>query len=393
MKILFPYLARWKAVNWTRYHSLLGRLAEMGNQVYVLQPPPMRSQETNFQEIDVDVGPNVHLEEIRLNRFFWNLKFPLNKLVKKGYYASTISSAVKRIVQQEKIDVMLLYNLPHYPLLNVSGCKKVFDLADDYVAMLKQELGRAGNGWLLRYGKSVLDKMMEQSDVTTCVSHVLAEKAKGNVAVLPNGVDLNALKRGSGTKIRADLKPPVVGFIGSFEYFIDFGLILEAARCLPDVTFLLVGSGREWRRVRKETQDQRLENVVMPGGVPHERAFEYIDAMDVCLNIFKKIPISHGACPIKLFEYLGMKKPVISTRLDEVQRIDTGYLFYADSPGELIETLVGILNKDSRTRQMAERGYQVVCEEYNWDRIASRFLRLIGQPATAPNPIMETTVR
>ena len=53
MKILFPYMARWKAVNWTRYHSLFSALAEMGHEVIVLQTPPSDIKETNFQEIEV----------------------------------------------------------------------------------------------------------------------------------------------------------------------------------------------------------------------------------------------------------------------------------------------------------------------------------------------------
>ena len=51
MKFLFPYMARWKAVNWTRYYQIFTKLAEMGHDVYVLQPPASNINETNLYSI------------------------------------------------------------------------------------------------------------------------------------------------------------------------------------------------------------------------------------------------------------------------------------------------------------------------------------------------------
>src|SRR5438876_361574 len=112
MNFLFPYLARWKTINWSRYHQLMTRLAQRGHQVYILQPPQNDMPETNFQEIDVILPPNIHLIEVDLNRAIWNRKFPLNKLVKKGYYAVACRGKVQELIKEKKIDVVLLYNIP-----------------------------------------------------------------------------------------------------------------------------------------------------------------------------------------------------------------------------------------------------------------------------------------
>jgi len=47
VKILFPYMARWHSLNWSRYHSLLIALANRGHEVHVMQPPSMRSSATS----------------------------------------------------------------------------------------------------------------------------------------------------------------------------------------------------------------------------------------------------------------------------------------------------------------------------------------------------------
>lgn len=377
MRILFPYMARWHAINWSRYHSLLTSLATAGHQVYVIQPPKMRSMETNFIEIKRDSDASISLLEAPVNPLVWNIPLPLNKLFKKGYYSLRISRLVREIIKTEKIDVLILYNIPQYPLLKQNGCVTVFDCADDYIAMLRHELGYLDNPFLVRFGKSLLEGMCQKADITLSVSHVLAKTLPGNVHVLPNGVDLRKAIIGSGAEIRSLYPKPIVGFIGSFEYFIDFELILSAAYRLPEITFLLVGSGREWPKVKRQIEVKGLKNVILVGGVPHTEVFRYIDAMDICLNIFKKLPISDGACPIKLFEYMAMKKPVITTRLQEVQRIDPGCFYYADSTEELAKTINLILHNETTSRIHAERGYQLVIKEYTWNVIADHFSNLV----------------
>ncbi|MBP7507579.1 MAG: glycosyltransferase [Prolixibacteraceae bacterium] len=383
MNVLFPYMARWKTINWTRYHQIFTELAREGHNVHVIQTPPQVSRETNFQEIEVDLPEKLFLHEIKVNPFIWQAKVPLNKLIKKGYYSWKCIKEVKRMVKEYDIDVLFLYNIPQLPLMNIKGCTKIFDFADDYTAMLKQELGALCNPLLMGIGQKMLDSMVEKSDMTLSVSKVLADSLKSNkkgkIHVLPNGVDFNPNRIGTGKDVRAKYKTPIIGFIGSFEYFIDFELILEGARKFPEYTFLLVGSGRDFARVKNKVEDRNLKNVILTGGVPHDQIYKYIDAMDVCLNIFKPIRISHSACPIKLFEYLSMKKPVISTCLDELKYIDQKFLFYADTIDDLVRQVEYILLNKDLLHPIIEKGFLVVRDRYQWNVISGDLLRMVGE--------------
>ena len=379
LKILFPYLARWKAINWTRYHSMLTELAAKGHEVHIIQPPKLVSEETNFIDIDVEIPENIYLYEAVLNRSIWDRSWPVDKLVKKGYYAMSILPMVRKMIREKDIDVMLVYNLPHYPLMKEVSCLKIFDYADDYADMLKFELGSISNPLILKLGQYLLNNMMRRADITFSVSNVLAETTIGNVHVLPNGVNLHEAECNAQNNIGNDYKKPVVGFLGSFEYFIDFDLILNAAKVLPDITFLLVGSGRLSQYVKGQVEKLSLKNVHLVGGVAHAEVFGYINSMDICLNIFKKLPISHGACPIKLFEYLSLKKPVISTRIEEVEIINQNYVFYADDHDELVGAIKHILSNESDAKAYAERGYNAVVKEYTWGSIADRFVEYVNK--------------
>ena len=177
-----------------------------------------------------------------------------------------------------------------------------------------------------------------------------------------------------GHPLNLKLQRPVVGFIGSFEYFIDFDLIIDVASHMPQITFLMVGGGRLWEQVRDTVKEKNLRNVILTGAVRHEDVFRYIGEMDICLNIFKKIPVSHGACPIKLFEYLSMKKPVITTRLEEILIIDKGFLEYGDTVEEVISSINRLIVDQDLRSKLSERGFQEVLREYTWSRISQRLL-------------------
>jgi glycosyltransferase involved in cell wall biosynthesis len=131
----------------------------------------------------------------------------------------------------------------------------------------------------------------------------------------------------------------------------------------------------ETRRAR--IRELRLANVTLTGGVPHSRVGEYIARMDVCLNVFKKIDVAHSACPIKLFEYLIMKKPVISTRLKEVERIDRYFIFYADTVDEFVRSIQMILDNRPLAADYARRGYETILRKYNWAIAARQLLGYI----------------
>jgi glycosyltransferase involved in cell wall biosynthesis len=375
-------MARWKAVNWTRYHQIFTLLAELGHEVHVIQSPPQKSIETNFQEIKIDLPENLHLHEVEINSYIWNQQLPLNKLIKKGYYSFKSVKKVKEIIKRYNIDVLFLYNIPQYPLLKFSSCLKIFDFADDYNAMLKHELGKFSNPLIFKIGNRILNEMIKKSDLTFAVSQVLADSiaVNGNkIYVIPNGVNIKESSWGSGQAIREKLRKPIVGFIGAFEYFIDFELILNTAERLTQYTFLLVGTGREYQKVKNSIETKKLKNIILTGGLPHAEVIKHIDAMDICLNVFKKIPISHGACPIKLFEYLSMKKPVISTRLDEVKNIDTGFLFYADTEDELVGEIKKIIFGGDLVAEYIEKGYSITKTQYNWHDIAQKILNIIEE--------------
>jgi glycosyltransferase involved in cell wall biosynthesis len=80
-----------------------------------------------------------------------------------------------------------------------------------------------------------------------------------------------------------------------------------------------------------------------------------------------------------LFEYLSLKKPVISTRLDETKNIDEGFLFYADTADELEQAILHILSHQDTVCRYTEKGYGIIRSKYAWDVIVENLLGMLAE--------------
>jgi len=397
MKILFPYLARWRSANRSRYHQLLLHLCELGHQVYVLTAPPMALNDISANDLlsgDDALPPGLTISELHAPgalRRFWRMPMRRTKLLKKGLISVTSLAQIRRFIAKEKIDLLLLYNLPQAPLLHLAGsdCRAHFDLADDLVAMMEVELGAIAKVGAMAAARAVQDHMIAKAGTVTVASSVLAEQIERDVLMLPNGADIADLDQTNGDVWRAQHSGPTVGFVGAFEYWVDFDLILKTAQRLPGVTFLLVGGGRRWEEVRREAKMLGLANVRLTGAKPYPEAMNYVAGMDACLLPFTKDDVSDGSCPLKLFEYAALRKPIVSTHTREVARIGQDWIAFADDPAGFADAIESLLANPRAAAHAGEAGRAMVEQLYNWPNLTRQFEELLLNGAV---PQFELTV-
>jgi glycosyltransferase involved in cell wall biosynthesis len=374
---LLPYLGRWDQFRKSRFHQISERLAKKGHIIHVIQAPATESEEVTFSRRSIELPENIILHDAKLRDTIWNSVLT-NKVIQKGYYGLGVRKQVNRIIDDEDVDVLWLYNLPHYPLSKIDSVPIVFDIVDDYIAMLKSEIGVPTPNIVETLERRLFARLLNRCELITVISHELQDDVRDMIGesppsvIVPNGVDIELFDLESDPRITHQT-PPVVGFVGSFEYFIDFDLILDAAESLPEVRFLLVGDGRKFEYVKQQCSERDLNNVELPGLVESNEVPDYLDRMDICLNTFERIPLAHSAVPLKLFEYLSQGRPVVSTRINEVQQIDDGFLHYADTPEELVSEIQAVLADYEEAVQRTKTAINLIEAEYNWDAIAESF--------------------
>ncbi len=232
------------------------------------------------------------------------------------------------------------------------------------------------------------------SSWTVVVSEVLKRFLTANgvpdhkVVVIRNGIDPRTFHPGiSGRHIqqRYALEGKIViGFVGWFRKWHGLEMLLEVMHGARlgerDVRLLLVGDGPAAADLRRYVTTHGLSAaVVFTGPVPRQEVPAHIAAMDIAVQ--PSAP--EYACPIKIFEYMGMGKCVVAPDQPNIKELveheRTGFLFKAGDEASLRQTLMSLLATPER-REAAGRGayHSVFARDLFWQANARRTLELVS---------------
>lgn len=158
------------------------------------------------------------------------------------------------------------------------------------------------------------------------------------IAVIRNGVnDAWFRSRAAALPRPADVPggKPIVGFVGALYGWIDWALVQRVVRMLEDVRFVFVGpdDGRE-----EIGRLATLPHVHFLGRRPYEQVPAYMRAFDVCWVPFCQDRVGLAANPVKVYEYLALGKPVVSTPVADVEAFE-GLVEVGRTPDEVAECL------------------------------------------------------
>jgi glycosyltransferase involved in cell wall biosynthesis len=185
---------------------------------------------------------------------------------------------------------------------------------------------------------------------------------------IPTGVDTSYFRPAGRPEIPARLV-----FSGSMDWHpnedavIYFGeTILPNIRVhFPGASFTVVG-----RNPTQKLRDtaERL-GMIVTGTVDDVRP--YLEEGSVYV-----VPLRAGSgTRMKIFEALGMAKPVVSTTVGaEGLALTPGKEFIAaDSPEDFAAAVVSLLRSDARRKELGAAGRALVVERYSWQHVARTF--------------------
>lgn len=168
----------------------------------------------------------------------------------------------------------------------------------------------------LRHGPAAEREIIDRADLVICTSKALADekiKQNPNTYFVPNGADIVKYQTYGTQNTHPALKAinkPIVGYIGAIERRMDYQIIKQVAEKNTHVNFVFVGP--------QHAEDipkwfYQTKNIHVLASIPYHEVSEMINGFDICMIPFKKDEVSNTIFPLKLFEYLGMGKPVICT--------------------------------------------------------------------------------
>lgn len=163
-------------------------------------------------------------------------------------------------------------------------------------------------------------QLLQSVRAVICTSHALVERFRADypTTLLSHGVDLDLFARPveSVHPILRDIPEPRVGYYGLFDARTDLELLLDVARKLPEVSFVITGP------TEGDTSRARvLPNIHLTGPVPYAELPQVVAGWRACLLPYRLNELTVKINPLKLKEYLATGKPVISTPLPEATKL------------------------------------------------------------------------
>ena len=167
-----------------------------------------------------------------------------------------------------------------------------------------------------------------------------------------------------------------------------------ALREETDKLFVFVGEGAEKDRLKRLAAEWRLPNVQFIDQQPKARLPLLYDACDLGLVTLRDTPLFQEVLPSKLFEYLGMARPVLVTVGGEARQfVESAAAGEYVPPGD-VDALVAAIRRlcvqKERLAEMGRRGRQYVLEHGDRQVLARRYPRVL-RPLCHPAEVASCT--
>jgi len=170
---------------------------------------------------------------------------------------------------------------------------------------------------------------------------------------VPNGVDLKHFKKRCPSPQEYQyFTGPIALYVGAIHDWFDYDLLNTAARALPHVNFVIIGSGTTQKL-------QHQPNIHLLGTRSWNEIPAYMQHANVGLIPFdvEGYPeLIHRVNPLKLYEYMASGLPVVSRKWEELTRLGSPALL-ASSKEEFVTFI---------EKAVPSEKFQAFAEKHDW---------------------------
>lgn len=271
-------------------------------------------------------------------------------------------------------------------------CPSVFNIQDVFPDAAV-ETGAITNARIIAAARWLERVSYHRSDVVVVLSDDLKKNVVAKVAprharkitVIPNFVDADRIRpMNRMTAYRAELgigDETVVMYAGNVGYSQSLEMLIDAARHMPAVTFVINGDGSA--RKDLETQAAGVPNVKFAGYQPRDRVSEVLASGDIHV-----VPLRTGlgavSVPSKTYSILAAARPVVAAidQGTEVTRIlsasGAGISVSPDSSQEFSDAIASLVNNPSDAEVRGNAGRMWVETHVSPAVVARSYLDVIA---------------
>ncbi len=177
------------------------------------------------------------------------------------------------------------------------------------------------------------------------------------------------------------LDKKIIMYVGHLFEWKGVEVLLQSTKNLdPDHLVVIVGGAPEdIKRIQKV--DFIKEGVVFCGFQDHRKIPFFLGSADMLVipNIKDGGISEYYTSPLKLFEYMASKKPIISSDLPSLREVldeSVAYFFEPNNPSQLASQIKFVANNQEDSQKIAEKAYERV-QDYSWSKRGIQITRFI----------------
>ena len=181
-------------------------------------------------------------------------------------------------------------------------------------------------------------------------------------------VDLqNSIELGKDNRLK-------IGYVGHLYSGRGVDIIIELATLLKDFDFHIVGGNIEDINYWKSKVN--LDNIIFHGHLPPSEVYKYRNSFDILLapyqdsvSIEGKNDTSKFMSPLKIFEYMSSKKPIISSDLPVLREVlsEENSILVTHNNIDLWSSAINKLKKQNEREKLAVKAYEDFILKYTWN--------------------------
>jgi len=247
---------------------------------------------------------------------------------------------------------------------------------------------------------SLYKYLLKKVDKVICNSKGTEKKFKNNgfsnTIVAPNGVDLKRFEiKKSISELKKELNLPkdkkILMYIGHLYKWKGIDIMIKAAEILltsRDIIFILIGGmDRDVKRYKQIVKSKELINILLLGHQKKEKIPKFLRCADILL--LPNAPVTQESIeftsPMKMFEYMASKKPIVASELPSIREIlnkNNAILVKPDNPEILAKGIEKALEDSDFCAKSSRQAYKDV-QKYTWEKRARRIINFLDNQSTA----------
>lgn len=176
----------------------------------------------------------------------------------------------------------------------------------------------------------------------------------------------------------------VIMYVGTHGMAHGLHQVLEAAKALrddPEKVFVFVGEGAEKEKLKQLAAQWQLPNVQFIDQQSKPRIPLFYAACDLGLVSLRDSSLFQEVLPSKIFEYMGMAKPILLNVAGEARQIveaaSAGRYVPSGDVDALVDAVRELARQKEELEEMGRRGRDYVVQHFDRRMLARRYLDIL----------------